>query len=706
MKSLEFTLSLIDKITRPLKQAQGSVTSFADKSRASFQRIAVGGAGLLGVGLAIKGALGPAIEMYDTLQEQAARGIDSGALKAIERDANTFAMTYGRSAVEFVQSTGDINASIAGLTAKELPQLTRTANIIAAAVGGTAAESAEFMGQMFANFKSYADQVGKVQFADELAGKMAYMKNTFGTDMAAIKDLMEGARGVGSNFGIGIDEQMAVMGQLRRTLGTEASSAYEGFMTTATEGAKKLGLSFSDTAGKMLSMPEMLIKLQGKYGKSIEGNLKAQAELDAAFGDSSAVVKQLWGNVDVLQRNITELGGSDGLKRAQEMASKMVKPWDRFIEILTAIRRVIGLTLIPVIYPLLNRLADMGQTFARWMQMFPNIARVVGYAAMAVLSFAAVGAGANVVMGVSGFIVRGLRGVWALLVVVVRSYTLALWVAQKAVVAFNFIMKTLRGVMLAVRMAAITSGVAINFMSWPILLIVGLVAALVAGCYLLVTHWDQVKAAIMNTSAFQAVANTVAWVAGVFKQAWAFIADGWNSLELLMTGAWDRVTAAIMQIGAFQVVASAVAWVGGVFTKAWAFITEGWNSFIALLQNFSIMKTLGNVASGIMNVFGNVWPSVKRTAMSSLNWLIEKLNMIPGIDIDLIGGVPDPQPPVIDNTLSTGGSLNNLEKGGINKTLSSNNKSVTDNSRRIDKVEIHAVNGMSPGQLMEWQEMN
>ncbi|HAS0839926.1 TPA: phage tail tape measure protein, partial [Enterobacter hormaechei subsp. xiangfangensis] len=102
-----------------------------------------------------------------------------------------------------------------------------------------------------------------------------------------------------------------------------------------------------------------------------------------------------------LQRNITELGGADGLKRTQEMAARMVKPWDRFIAILTAIKTVIGLTLIPVLYPLLNSLADMGQTFARWMQLFPNIARVVGYAALALLSFAAVGAVANIVMGVS-----------------------------------------------------------------------------------------------------------------------------------------------------------------------------------------------------------------------------------------------------------------------------------------------------------------
>jgi hypothetical protein len=42
MKQLDFTLSLIDKLTRPLKQAQASVTGFADKSKDAFKRIGVG----------------------------------------------------------------------------------------------------------------------------------------------------------------------------------------------------------------------------------------------------------------------------------------------------------------------------------------------------------------------------------------------------------------------------------------------------------------------------------------------------------------------------------------------------------------------------------------------------------------------------------------------------------------------------------------
>ncbi|EAT9990057.1 phage tail tape measure protein [Salmonella enterica] len=654
MKQLDFTLSLIDKLSRPLKQAQSSVTGFAEKSKAAFMQIGGGVLALAGTGMAIRGALSPAIEMYDALNDAASKGIDDQALKAVQRDALRFSTTYGASAVEFVQSTESINSAIAGLTGNELPKVTKVANTLAFALKSTAAETAEFMGQMFGNFSADAERLGKVQFAEQLAGKMVYMRKVFGTEMGTIKDLMEGARGVGTNYGVGLDEQLAVLGQLNRTLGTEASSAYEGFMTGAVEGAKKLGLSFTDATGKMLSMPEMLIKLQGKYGKSLEGNLKAQAELDAAFGDSSAVVKHLYGNVALLQRNITELGGSDGLKRTQEMASKLVKPWDRFVQILKAIQTVIGLTLIPVLYPVLNRLADMGQTFARWMQLFPNIARVIGYAAMALLGFAAVGAVANIVMGASKFIMAGLRGIWVAMTAVTKAYTAMVWLAQIAVIAWNATLKFLRGALLAVRMAAIMAGIGINLMSWPVLLVIGAIALLASGCWLLIKHWDTVKAAVMETSAFQACARVVAWLAGVFSTAWQFI-------------------------------------------------SEGWNSFIALLTGFSPSQALSGLASGIVAMFDNVWQSVKGGFLKSWNWIVEKLNKIPGVDISMANETSSP--PLTVNNLSTGGELKGIDKGGISKSVSNNSRSVTDNSRKINTVNIYPKEMITPGQLMEFQEL-
>lgn len=653
MKQLDFTLSLIDKLTRPLKQVQSSVTGFAEKSKAAFTQIGGGALALAGTGMAIKGALSPAIEMYDALNDAAAKGIDDQALKAVQRDALRFSMTYGASAVEFVESTENINASIAGLAGNELPKVTKVANTLAFALRSTSAETAEFMGQMFGNFSADAERLGKVQFAEQLAGKMVYMRKVFGTEMGTIKDLMEGARGVGTNYGVGLDEQLAVLGQLNRTLGTEASSAYEGFMTGAIEGGKKLGLSFTDATGKMLSMPEMLIKLQGKYGKSLEGNLKAQAELDAAFGDSSAVVKHLYGNVALLQRNITELGGSDGLKRTQEMASKLVKPWDRFVQILKSVQTVIGLTLIPVLYPVLNRLADMGQTFARWMQLFPNIARVIGYAAMALLGFAAAGAIANIVLGVSKLIKLGAIALWKTLTSVTKIYTATVWIASKAVAAWNLTLKFLRGTLLAVRMAAIMTGIGINLMSWPVLLVIGAIGLLVAGCYLLIKHWDDVQAAVMNTAAFTAVAGVVEWLAGVFSTAWQWIKDGWNG-------------------------------------------------FINLLTGFSPSQALSGMAGGIVSMFDNIWQSVKGSFLKSWNWIVEKLNKIPGVNISLANESPST---LTTNTLSTGGELKGIDKGGISKSVSNNSRSVTDNSRKINTVNIYPKEMITPGQLMEFQEL-
>ncbi|EOU9342128.1 phage tail tape measure protein [Escherichia coli] len=654
MKQLDFTLSLIDKLTRPLKQAQSSVNGFAEKSKAAFSQIGGGAVALIGTGMAIKGALSPAIEMYDALNDAAAKGIDDKALKAVQRDALRFSTTYGASAVEFVKSTESINTAIAGLTGDELPKVTKVANTLAFALKSTSAETAEFMGQMYGNFSADAARLGKVQFAEQLAGKMVYMRKVFGTEMGVIKDLMEGARGVGTNYGVGLDEQLAVLGQLNRTLGTEASSAYEGFMTGAIEGGKKLGLSFTDATGKILSMPEILIKLQGKYGKSLEGNLKAQAELDAAFGDSSAVVKHLYGNVALLQRNITELGGSDGLKRTQEMAGKLVKPWDRFVQILKAIQTVIGLTLIPVLYPVLNRLADMGQTFARWMQLFPNIARVIGYVQLALFGVAAAGAVTNIVMGVSKFILVGLKGLWSALTLVTKIYTATVWVASKAVTAWNLTLKFLRGTLLAVRMAAIMAGIGINLMSWPVLLVIGAIALLAAGCYLLIKHWDDVKAAVMNTAAFTAVAGVVQWLAGVFSAAWQGIKDGWNS-------------------------------------------------FIALLAGFSPSQALSGMASGIVSLFDNVWQTIKGGFLKSWNWIVGQLNKIPGVDISLAN---EAQPALTANTLSTGGELKGVDRGGISSSISKNSKSVTDNSKKIGEVHFHTKEALSPSQLMEWQELN
>ncbi|HIF6075824.1 TPA: phage tail tape measure protein, partial [Yersinia enterocolitica] len=427
MKHLDFTLSMIDKITRPLKQVQSTVKGFADHSQAAFGKIAVGGAALFGVVQGIKGALGPAADFAGALNEASAKGVSDSALQKMSTDALKFSMQYGRSAVDVVRSSADVRSAIGTLSDRDLPRFTLATNVLAAGMKTTGSEAAAYMGQMYNQFDSYADRIGKVKFAEEVAGKTAYMAQAFGVNMQTMADLMQGSKGVGANYGVGMDEQFAVLGQLQKTLGTEASGSYETYMKGAAAGAKTLGLSFVDASGQMLTMPQMLEKLQGRYGKSIEGNLKAQAELDKAFGDGANVIKQLYGNVDLLKRNIGELGSNDGMKRAGEMAKKMADPWERLMAIWTGMRVILGLTLLPVLYPIMNRVSAIGEKFARWMQLFPNIARLIGYAMLALLSFAAAGAIANMVMGISMFIWMGLKLLWGALCAVTQIHTAAIW---------------------------------------------------------------------------------------------------------------------------------------------------------------------------------------------------------------------------------------------------------------------------------------
>ena len=337
------------------------------------------------------------------------------------------------------------------------------------------------------------------------------------------------------------------------------------------------------------------------------------------------MVKQLYGNVSVLQRNITELGGADGLKRTQEAAAKLVKPMDRFMAIIRAVQIAIGLTLVPALNPLLDWAARIGQTFARWMSLFPNIARVVGWVAMAVLGFAAVGAILNIVMGLSAFILTG-------------------WGAA---------LKLVSGALTVVRTAAMLTGAAINFMSWPVLLVVGVIALLVAGCYLLIKHWDTVKAAVMDTAAFQAVAQAVSWLANLFASVWEYI-------------------------------------------------SAGWNRFIALLTGFSPLDELSGMASGIMKLFDGIWQAIKKSFSASWNWIVDKLNMIPGVNISTTTTMP----PMTENKISTGGQLRSVEPGGISRTINnSNNNKVDKRGNSIGTVNIYPQEPFTPGKLQEWQEM-
>ncbi|MEY0068874.1 phage tail tape measure protein [Providencia rettgeri] len=697
MSELDFTLSLIDNITKPIRQVQSAVSNFARDSQVAFSKIAIGGAGLAGAFWSIKSILDPAIEMNDAMMTASLQGIDDGIMSTVSKDALKFASQYGKSSIDFVNSTTAISKAINNVTQQDLPQLTRITNTTAAALKATSTEATEYMGQMFNQFESQANTVGHVKFAEDLAGKAVYMSKAFGVSMAEITGLMEGAKNAGTQFGVGIDEQLAVLGELQRTLGGESSGAYETFLKTATDSGKKLGLSFVNASGQMLSMPEMLDKLQAKYGKSIEGNLKAQKEIEAAFGDSAVVVKQLYGNVDILRKNIGFLGASDGMKRTTEQAAKLANPWERLMSIWQSIRIAIGMTLLPVITPLIDKLAEGGQTLVRWFTLFPNIARWVGYITMGTLGFAAAGAAANIVMGISKFIMAGLSIIMGVFSGVLKIGTAAIWLYSFAVKAWSASLKYLRGVLMAVSLQSKIAGVSFSFMSWPILLVIGVIALLAYGIYKLIQHWDDVKAAVMNTTAFKVVAIAVRAVGLVAMQAWGWMAQKWQEFTAYFADTW-----------AFKALMIVIDTLKSAFVQTWQAITDGWNAVCNFFSDSPIDKTFEAMGNSIKAVFSKVWQSITDSFRSVYNTIVETLNYLPGVNIETktTGTVDGSPAPAGAAGLLVGGQLSGVEKGGISRQISNNRTQSIDNSKRYDTVNINVTNGMSPTDLAEWTALD
>ncbi|MED8990017.1 phage tail tape measure protein, partial [Escherichia coli] len=612
---LELLLELTDRLTRPLRAAGRQVQGFAATSRGAFRDIATGGAALWGVGAAIQGALMPAIEMDRALGEVKSLGVAESGLRKLSRAAVDFTMEYGGAAQDFVRASYSIQSAIAGLTDDELSRFTTASATVAAATKSNVQTITSYMGVMYGVFQKQANEIGKSKWVDIISGQTAKAVEIFRTDGNEISAAFSNLGAAATVTGIDSAEQFAVLGKLQSTWGgAVAGTAYKSFLASVGKAQKTLGLNFTNKDGTMKGITEILQLIRGKYG-----DLSKMDDLDLvqkAFGDqASGVVKLLIKDIDGLRSNIDELGSIKGMDNAIKMAQAMADPWEQAAAIINGIRIEIGTQLLPVLYPFIQKSNEGGKSFVAWLRLYPNITRAIGLLSAALLGIAAVGAIVNIVVGVAKFVWTGLRLVWLaavaplkILILLKRTLTATMW-------AFTVVARTVRALYLAMSIAmgtynvkakiqlallklqraglwlysvalgaagiamkiytAVTSGAAIatQLLFSPITLIILALAALGVGIYFLITRWDEIKAALMDTAAFQ-------WVAGII-----------NSM-----GAW--------------------------FGNAWSAIRDGWNALVNYFSTHSPLDALKDLAGGILNIFSNLWELVKQSFSDSWGWIV------------------------------------------------------------------------------------
>ncbi|EAV6338637.1 phage tail tape measure protein [Salmonella enterica] len=683
---LDFTLSLVDKLTKPLKQAQSALTGFADKATADFKRIGGGALALWGVNKALMGMMRPAYDLQDALDDSVGSGYAAAGLDKLTKAANSFAIEYGRSSLEFVKNSTLIRRSIGGITDNDLPAYTHAASVLGVAMRTGTEDAVNYLSHMTNLMPQMVKKMGSVDFAGAMAGLASQMKNSFNSSLNDISAMIEQSKGTGSAYGVSLAEQLGTMGTASQVLGSGASAGYDQLLRHLGSGdaTKATGINFRDAQGQILPIMSILDKLKAKYGENIEGNARAQAAMEKAFGKGASVIRALWNNADGLSKSINALGKNPGLKAVEDMAKKTVVPWEQFAAILEAIRAEISLRLLPTFGPFFDALVDCGKEFVNWLHAFPNIARWIGYIVVSMISLAAIGATVAIIMGIISLIKLGaeasgsikllkytldllrpslistrigLRWLWIQEKAVwVWSKLVALWagICKVAIAAWNVVLRTCTVAMRLFGIAARFAGMGLGFLLSPIGLILLAIAALAAGIYFAIKYWDDIKATIMDTQAFKWLQSAIAPVVDWFNDAWKSIEDGWNNLT-------------------------------------------NW------FKNFSLADSFGNITAGIGRLFDGIWDAIKKTFLGTWNWIVEKLNVIPGVNISTVqqNVAPTPQPALI-----TGNRAAAIPGGPVSSQISnSKTEKVVSDHRSVNIQNLNVDTMPTPGQLAEYSEL-
>lgn len=519
LERLTFTVGIRDLVTPTASSINRTITGMRQNATQGFDAIRGGAVGLAGAGFAIKSFMQPVYDMQKALGEVKSLDVAQKELDSLTAKSLRFSMVYGESATDFVRSSYDIQSAITGLVDGELAKFTNASNILAKGTKADAATITNYMGTMYGIFKDQANKMGKAEWVEQLTGQTAQAVQMFKTTGAEMSGAFTSVGASATSSGISLHEQMAVLGTLQSTMsGSEAGTKYKAFLSGVAGAQEKLGLQFTDSAGRMLPMTKILKTLKGRFGDTFS---EAESlDLKKAFGSDEAVglIKLLMGQTDGLSNSITKLGKIRGMDNAVKMAKSMVDPWEQFHATTEAVRIGFGNALLPAINNFLQTLSGGMTTLYGWTQEFPNLTKWVGYLTLGVLGLAA-GVGAfYILMGLAKMAMAG----WGAGVLVLKGMMLGLnfvmgLISMKTILLHGLfavgsaIYYTMAAGVWVLTMAKAALVVGLNLLSgalakvWvlmmanPIILIVMAVIALIAGIGILIYKWDELIAWFKST---------------------------------------------------------------------------------------------------------------------------------------------------------------------------------------------------------------
>lgn len=414
---VSLVLDMVDRLSGKMGQVNDSVGAVT-QSFAAMQRA---GSMMTGMGTGIVSACGAVVTAtFDTqnaLGEVASLGVQD--LQAIENAAKDFSDTWaGTTKADFITASYDIKSGIASLTDEGVAQFTE----LAALTGKATKSTTETMGSLFATgygiYKGYYDDMSDLEFGEMFSAGIATAVRLYKTSGDGMADAISMLGATATNAQVPLEEQLAILGQLQTTMsGSEAATKYKSFLNTAASAGEKLGLTFLDTNNQLLSMPEILEALRGKYGDTLDAVEKQQ--LKEAFGTDEAIalIDLLYQNTDQLKSGIDDLQGamSNGVGVTEEMAGAINNTPEGKFEVLKQkihnTTEELGRGLLPTVTSALDVVAGVIQKGSDWVsanqETVTSIMHIVMYLGIFLIAAGAIG----VLLGTLGRAFTGLGSI-------------------------------------------------------------------------------------------------------------------------------------------------------------------------------------------------------------------------------------------------------------------------------------------------------
>ena len=415
---LSLVINMVDHLSGPLAgiaSRVGADVSKLDALGQTFGGFVKAGTAMQEAGSQITSAvLAPVEATFETrraLGELASLGVED--LDALEGAARNFSDQWsGTTKADFISAAYDIKSGISSLSDEGVAEFTALAALTAKATKSTASEMTSLFATGYGIYKGYYDDLTDIQFGEMFSAGIAESVRAFKTSGTGMAQGIQSLGASATTANVPLEEQLAILGMLQATMGgAEAGTKYKAFLRSAAKGGEALGLSFLDANNQLLSMPEILEQLRGKFGETMDAAEKM--ELQKAFGDTEAValIDLLYSKTGDLQDNILNLYDAmgQGTGVAQEMASAIqeTEP-ERFARLQQRIHNVtesIGNSLLPTVNDLMGKGEQVLTKVASWIEENKELVKIIMLIVLAIGGFLTVAGTVIAVVGGVGLVI-------------------------------------------------------------------------------------------------------------------------------------------------------------------------------------------------------------------------------------------------------------------------------------------------------------